>query len=204
MANTQTTFGFRHIGYLSGGSADYQLATGLIASANTTKIFRGDPVLINTSTGKIEQATNASSTTYTTNIAGVFDGCQFTPTGGIPQWGPYWPGAGAASDPTAYIINAPNALFMVAALNTSIVTANIGENIAFVTGTGNTATGYSGATIDQSSLNTTNTLPFRVVAPVTTSGNFGQIGNGSDPATPYGWAIVAFNNQNYKQLTGLA
>jgi len=204
VANTQASFGFRHIGYLGGGAPDYQLSTGLIASANTTKIFRGDPVIRNTSTGKIEQATNASSTTYSTNLAGVFDGCQYTPTGSYPQWSPYWPGAGAVSDPVAYIIDAPNALFMVAALNTSIVTANIGENVSFVTGTGNTSTGYSGATIDQSSLNTTNTLPFRVVAPVTTSGNFGQIGNGSDPSTAYGWAIVAFNNQNFKQLTGLA
>ena len=69
--------------------------------------------------------------------------------------------------------------------------------------TGNTTNGFSGATIDQSTLNTTNTLPFRVVAPVTTSGNFGQIGNGSDPSTAYGWAVVAFNSQNFKQLTGL-
>lgn len=204
MANTQTAFGFRHIGYLGGGSPDYQMSTGLIASANTTKIFRGDPVIRATATGKIEQATNASSTTYSTNIVGIFDGCQYTPVGGTPVWSPFWNGGGASADPTAYIIDAPNALFMVAALNTSIVTANIGENVSFVTGTGNSVNGFSGATIDQSSLNTTNTLPFRIVAPVTASGNFGQIGNGNDPSTPYGWAIVTFNNQNFKQLTGLA
>lgn len=202
MANTQTAFGFRHIGYQGGGSPDYQLSTGLIASANTTKIFRGDPVLTNTSSGKVEQATNASSTTYSTIIAGIFDGCQYTPTGGIPQWSPFWNGGGASSDPTAYIIDAPNALFMVAALNTSIVTADIGINVAFVTGTGNSVTGYSGATIDQSSLAVTTTLPFRVVTPVTRSGNFGQIGNGGDPGTAYGWAIVAFNNQRYKTTLG--
>lgn len=199
MANTQATFGFRHIGYISGGAPDYQLATGLIASANTTKIFRGDPVVINTSTGKIEQAAN-----NTANIAGIFDGCMYTPTGGIPQWSPYWNGGGAASDPIAYIINASTALFLAAALNTSIVTANIGENVGFAIGTGNTATGFSGATVDQSTLNTTNTLPFRVVAPCTTAGNFGITGNGSDPTTPYGWCVVAFNNMNFKQLTGLA
>jgi len=44
VANTQTVFGFRHIGYTSGGAPDYQLATGSILSSNTTKIFRGDPV----------------------------------------------------------------------------------------------------------------------------------------------------------------
>ncbi len=198
MANTQAAFGFRHIGYLGGGSPDYQLSTGLILSSNTTKIFRGDPVVRTVSTGKIAQASNNTET-----IVGIFDGCMYTPTGGIPQWSPYWPGA-ASVDATAYFIDAPNALFMAAALNTSIVTANIGENVGYAIGTGNTTNGFSGATIDQSTLNTTNTLPFRVVAPVTTSGNFGQIGNGSDPSTAYGWAVVAFNSQNFKQLTGLA
>jgi len=198
VANTQAAFGFRHIGYLGGGSPDYQLSTGLILSSNTTKIFRGDPVVRTVSTGKIAQASNNTET-----IVGIFDGCMYTPTGGIPQWLPYWPGA-ASVDATAYFIDAPNALFMAAALNTSIVTANIGENVGYAIGTGNTTNGFSGATIDQSTLNTTNTLPFRVVAPVTTSGNFGQIGNGSDPSTAYGWAVVAFNSQNFKQLTGLA
>ncbi len=198
MANTQAAFGFRHIGYLGGGSPDYQLSTGLILSSNTTKIFRGDPVVRTVSTGKIAQASNNTET-----VVGIFDGCMYTPTGGIPQWSPYWPGA-ASVDATAYFIDAPNALFMAAALNTSIVTANIGENVGYAIGTGNTTNGFSGATIDQSTLNTTNTLPFRVVAPVTTSGNFGQIGNGSDPSTAYGWAVVAFNSQNFKQLTGLA
>lgn len=198
MANTQATFGFRHIGYLGGGSPDYQMSTGVILSSNTTKIFRGDPVVRTAATGKIAQASNNTET-----IVGIFDGCMYTPTGGIPQWSPYWPGA-ASVDAVAYFIDAPNALFMAAALNTSLVTANIGENVGFAIGTGSTANGFSGATVDQSTLNTTNTLPFRVVAPVTTSGNFGQIGNGSDPSTAYGWAVVAFNSQNFKMTTGIA
>ena len=199
MANTQTTFGFRHIGYTSGGSPDYQLSTRLILSTNTTKIFRGDPVVIDPTTGKLQQAS-----VNTVNVAGVFDGCVYTPVGGTPVWSPFWPGAGASVDATAYIIDAPNAQFLVAALNTSIVTANIGENVGFSIGTGNTVNGFSAATVDQSTLNTTNTLPFRVIAPCTTQGNFGVVGNGSDPTTAYGWCVVTFNNQNFKQLQGLA
>jgi len=197
VANTQATFGFRHIGYVPGAAPDYQLATGLILSTNTTKIFRGDPVVLDPTTGKIIQGSN-----NTTDLFGVFDGCLYTPVGGTPVWSPFWPGAGAAFDATAYIINAPGALFLAAALNTSIVTANIGENVGYAIGTGSTTTGFSGATIDQSTLNTTNTLPFRVVQPCTTSGNFGITGNGSDPTTAFGWCVVTFNNQNYKQLTG--
>ena len=198
MANTQATFGFRHIGYISGAAVDYQLATGTILSTYATQMFRGDPIVIDPTTGFINQAADNVST-----VQGIFDGCMYTPVGGTPQWSPFWPGA-SGSPATAYFINAPGALFMAAAFNTSLVTANIGENVGYKIGTGNTSNGFSGATIDQSSLNTTNTLPFRVVAPVTTSGNFGQIGNGSDPSTAYGWAVVAFNSQNFKQLTGLA
>ncbi len=199
MANVLATFGFRQIGYLSGGAPDFQLATGVIASAYGTKIGRGDPVIYNTSTGKIEQASSQS-----VQLAGIFDGCVYTPVGGTPTYSLFWPAAGAGSDATAYIINAPNAVFIAAALNTSIVTANIGENVGFAIGTVNTANGFSGATIDQSTLNTTNTLPFKVIAPCTTAGNYGFVGNGSDPATAYGWAVVTFNNIVGKQLTGLA
>jgi len=198
VANTATAFGFRHIGYTSGGSPDYQLATGTILSSNATKIFRGDPVIYNTATGNIEQGSS-----NTVIIAGVFDGCMYTPVGGTPQWSPFWPGA-AGSNATAYIINAPNALFMAAALNTSLVTANIGETVGFAIGVGNLINGFSGATVDQSTLATLNntTGPFKVVAPVTNSGNFGQIGNGNDPTTPFGWAVVTFNNEIFKTTLG--
>lgn len=198
MANTQATFGFRHIGYTSGGAPDYQLATGLILSTNTTKIFRGDPVVYSATTGKLQQGAGGA----TEQIAGIFDGCVYTPVGGTPVWSPFWPGAGASVDATAYIINAPNALFLVAALNTSLVTANIGENFGYVIGTGNTANGFSGATIDQSTFTTLATAPFKMVAPVTGSGNFGVIGNGNDPTTPYGWSVVTFNSQTLKSTTG--
>lgn len=199
MANTQTAFGFRHIGYLGGGSPDYQLSTGSILSTNATKIFRGDPVVTNPATGNVEQASSNS-----VNVRGIFDGCQYIPVGGgTPVWTPFWPGA-AAQNAIAYIIDAPNAVFLAAALNTSIVTANVGENVGFAIGTGNQSNGFSGATIDQSTLSTTNTLPFRVIAPCTAAGNYGIVGNGGDPTTPFGWAVVTFNNQNFKQLQGLA
>lgn len=199
MANIQATFGFRHIGYLGGGSPDFQLSTGVIASAYATKIFRGDPVVRAPATGKIQQGSNNTET-----LAGIFDGCQYTPVGGTPIWSPFWPAAGAAVDAIAYIIDAPNAVFLAAALNTSLVQANVGENVGYTIGSGNTTNGFSAATVDQASLNTTLTLPFRVIAPVTTSGNYGVVGNGSDPTTPFGWAVVTFNSQNFKVPTGLA
>ena len=194
MANVQSAFGFRHIGFLPGAGPDYQLQTRLIQSSNTTKIFTGDPVVKNPTTNYIVQGAN-----NTTTVVGIFQGCEYIPVGGgTPLWSPFWPGT-ASVDATAYILNAPNALFLAAALLTSIVSSNIGENVGFVIGTGNTSGGgFSGATIDQSTHATTNTLPFQVFS------LYQGIGNGSDSTTNYGWAVVGFNNQQYKQLQGVS
>ena len=70
MANTQTAFGFRHIGFISGASPDYQMNTGVILSSNSTKIYRGDPVCRDPTTGAIVQGANNTST-----VVGIFDGC---------------------------------------------------------------------------------------------------------------------------------
>jgi hypothetical protein len=196
MANVQATFGFRHIGYVSGSAPDYQMNTGIITSGNGTKIFRGDPICLDPTTGFVVQGANNTS-----QLVGVFDGCMYTPVGGTPQWSPFWPGA-AGGNATAYFIDAPGALFLAACLNTAIVTANIGENVGYAIGTGNTATGISGATADQSSLNTTNTLPFKVWA---MPNQFLPAGsNGADLSTAYAWVVVGFNSIRAKQLTGLA
>jgi len=188
MANVQASFGFRHIGFLSGGSPDYQLATRLISSANTTKIYRGDPVNKIGSSNYIQQTSATNST-----LEGIFDGCVYIPVGGgTPIWSPFWPGS-AASDVTAYIVNAPNAIFLASTLLTAIVTSNIGENVCFAIGTGSTAGGgFSGATIDQSTLTVSTTAPFQIYS------LYQGIGNGSDPSTNYNWAVVTFNNQRFK------
>lgn len=194
MANTQTAFGFRHIGYTSGAGVDYQLNSGLIASSYTTQIFFGDPVTMNTTSGTIEQLAST-----TAQLVGVFQGCDFIPVaGGTVTWSPFWPGS-AAQSATAYFIDAPNAKFLVASLNTAIGQGNIGENVTVNIGTGNTkGAGLSGATVDQAGLTTATTAPFKVV------GLYQGIGNGSDPTTPYNWVEVTFNNQRFKSPVGLA
>jgi hypothetical protein len=195
MANVQAAFGFRHIGYLSGMAPDYQQQKRLIQATNTTKIFNGDPVIKSASSNYIVQGTN----TTTNIIEGIFVGCNYIPTGGqlTLQPSPFWVGS-AASDATGYLINAPGALFLAAALNTAIVTSNIGANIAFNIGTGSTAGGaFSGATLDQATIGTTNTLPFQIVD------LYQGIGNGSDPTTPFNWVVVTFTNQRFRTLTGV-
>jgi hypothetical protein len=199
MSNTATSFGFRHIGFLPGSIADYQLSTRLILSSNTTNIYFGDPVQKVASNKYIAQA---SSTTAP--LDGIFQGCMLIPsTGGAPTWSPYWPGA-AATDATGYVMESPGALFLAAAFSTNVPATSIGNNIGFTIGTGSTfGAGLSGATVDQSTVSTTNTLPFQIVGLYGSAGNFGAVGNGSDTTSSYNWVVVAFNNQRFKQLTGV-
>ncbi len=200
MANTQATFGFKHQGYLSGGAPDYQLTNYAIQSSNATQIGFGDPVMAaNATSAFIIQATGALATTAP--IIGIFQGCEYIPAaGGAPQWSPFFPGS-VAQNATAYVIDAPNAKFLVAALNTAILTTNIGNAVNFTTGQCATVGGgFSVATIDQSTATTTGTttslLPFRIL------GLYPGVGNGSDPTTPFNWAIVGFNFQIHRSFVG--
>lgn len=200
MANTQATFGFKHIGYLSGGAADYQLTTRAIQSSNASAIGFGDPVMKSNATSQyIVQA--VASTTPTQPIIGIFAGCSYRPAGGIPAWSPFWPGA-AAADAVAYIVDAPNALFLAASLLTAITTSMIGQVVNFTGGApSTTGGGFSIATLDQATVGTAaggtaaSGLPFRVVQ------LYQGVGNGSDPSSNYNWVVVGFNNQVNRALS---
>lgn len=200
MSNTAVAFGFKHVGYLPGYAPDYQLSTRLVSSANTTSIYFGDPVAKIGASQYIGAQTNTAST-----VDGIFQGCTYIPsTGGPPTFSPYYPGA-AAADVTAYIMESPGALFMAAAFSTNIASSSIGQNISFHTGTGSTiGGGFSGYTLDQATLTTTNNVAFQVVGLFGLGGNFGGVGNGSDYTSANNWAIVCFNSQRFKQLTGVA
>lgn len=202
MANTQATFGFRPIGYLSGGAPDYQQSVRYIKASYSTVIGYGDPVYkINATSNYIQQGTLALSTSAP--MQGIFVGCQYTPTGGlgIPQWSPFWPGNTAAGDAIAYVIDAPNATFLVAATSTALVTSNLGNLCNFSTGAASTTgMGLSSFTLDQSTATgsgvTASNLPFKIVQ------LYQGVGNGSDPTTSYNWVVVSFNSQTYRTLGG--
>lgn len=192
MANTNAPFGFRQ--YRGGGSAPtYEQVAMTIASNNTTAIYFGDPV-VPLNTGYIAQASSNS-----VQVAGIFVGCKYLSTSQKRTvWSNYWPGSDANGDIEAYVVNDPNARFVAQSDATGVAFADVNANIGFAIGTGNSATGISGAYLDTSTLNTTNTLPFRVVALVTQ-----PPGSAGTEAGAYNWAIVAFNNVSTKQLTGI-
>jgi hypothetical protein len=185
MANTFAPFGFRQVAG-TGSAPTYEQVTMAIASNNSTAIFFGDAVVpvTGSATGYIKQATAS-----TVALAGIFVGCTYLSTAQKrTTWSNYWPGSDATGDVTAYVVNDPNAKFVVQAGGTNVGFSKIGQNIQLNVGTGNTANGISGMYVESPA--TTATLPFRVVDVVSQPPG----ANGTDITAAYNYVIVQFNN----------
>lgn len=193
MANTNAPFGFRQ--YSGTGSAPTYEQVPVRIAYDATNIFFGDPVTP-TNGGLVVQGAGGDAQT-----AGIFVGCQYL---SVSQkrtvWSNFWPGSDVAATNyvTGYIVNDPNAKFLAQVGTTGLVVADVNSNIDYAIGTGNTMSGISGAFLDQSTLATTSTLPFRVVSLVTE-----PPGAPGTAAGAYNYAIVSFNNVSTKTLTSV-
>jgi len=197
MANTAAYFGFTQYQGGAGGAPTFAQSARRIASGNTTPIYTGDPVMpvVSTANGYITQGAAG-----TTRLDGIFVGCKYLNTSlGRTVWSSYWPGSGATGDVEAYVIDDPNARFLVqtsfagapmTGTATTMTSGIIGQYAQFTIGSGNTSTGRSGAYL--SSVATTVTFPF-IVVDYQISGN-----NGGDPTTQYCNVIVGFNNEIFR------
>ena len=197
MANTFAPYGFLQYQGGAGGAPTFAQSTRKIASGNSTAVFTGDPVMpvVSTANGYITQAAAGS-----TVLAGIFVGCKYLSTSQKRTvWSSYWPGSDTTTDVEAYVIDDPNARFVVQSSGSgfpitgtaSTQTSGVqGQYAQFTIGTGNTSTGRSGAYI--SSVATTVTFPFIVVDYAT------SFGNGGDPTTQYCNLIVGFNNEVWR------
>lgn len=197
MANTNAPFGFRQYSG-TGSTPTYEQVTLLIKSDYTTPIYFGDPVYP-LSTGYIA---GSSVTPGTVQIAGIFVGCTYL---SVSQkrtvWSNYWPGSDNNGDVTAYVVTDPNANFLVqvgGSSSTGLTQADIGANVQFAYGTGNSANGISGAYVVYNSAAVTDTLPFRVKSLVTAPPG----ANGTESGA-YNYVVVGFNNVSTKQLTSV-
>ena len=195
MANTNAPFGFRQ--YSGNGSAPTYEQVAVQIAYNASNIFFGDPVEPD-GTGTVVRG---DGTTGAGGIAGIFVGCKYL---SVSQkrtvWSNYWPGSDVASTQVVegYIVNDPNAKFLVQVGTTGLTQAEVNSNIGYDIGTGNTANGLSGAFVTESSLATTSTLPFRVISLVTQ-----PPGAPGTEAGAYNLVIVAFNNVSTKSLTSV-
>lgn len=197
MANTNAPFGFRQ--YSGTGSAPTYEQVYVEIEYNAAAIFNGDPV--EPSAGGY--VVRGDGTTAAAGIAGIFVGCKYL---SVSQkrtvWSNYWPGSDVAAtqDVEGYIINDPNAKFLVQAVSSisgGVTQADVNATAGYTIGTGNTATGISAATLSDIGP-TTATLPFRIVSLVTQPPG----SNGTEIATS-NYVIVAFNNVTTKNQTGI-
>lgn len=193
MANTFAPFGFQQDSG-TGSTPTYEQVVRLM-QYNAAALYAGDPVFPQT------DGTVAKGSPGTTQIAGIFVGCKYL---SVSQkrvvWNNYWPGSDVASGQyvEAYIINDPNAQFVVQSDGTGLTLADVGANVQFAYGTGNALSGQSGAYV--TGPDTVNTLPFRVLSIVTTP----IMGVTNPESGAYAYAIVGFNNVSTKQLLGIA
>jgi hypothetical protein len=199
MANTNAPFGFQPVTN-AGGPQNFRISVRRIASGNATAIYKGDAVVPVTSTltGYIAQATAS-----TVELAGIFWGCKYLSTSQKRTvWSNYWPGADTAYDVEAYVIDDPNARFLVQTAATGYAVSNtaniwtsapaLGKNFQLNVGTGSTATGLSGMYAD--TVGTTSTYPFKMV-----DFWYGPPGsNGSDVTSAYCWIVCQFNNEAWR------
>lgn len=205
MANTNAPFGFRQ--YSGNGSAPTYEQIAVVIAYDATAIFYGDPV-IPTAAGGVAIAPSTSTTRpdQDTPIIGVFIGCKYL---SVSQkrtvWSNYWPGSDVASTQTVegYIVNDPNAKFVVQSDSTGLTQAAVNGTIGFTTGSGNTANGLSTTYLNTSTLNTatySTSNPFRIVSIVNDPpGSQGTLSNGQ----AYDWAVVQFNFALPRNFSGI-
>jgi len=204
MANTSAPFGFKQV--QGTGSAPTYEQTAIVSGGidyNATVIYNGDPVVrVGSGDGTIAQAAGAAGGS-TVTMAGIFAGCKYySSVIGRTIWSNYWPGGSPVSSANqstieAYIINDPNAQFVVQSDSTGVTQANLGANFDFNIGSGTTSNGISGAYLLHGAA-TTAAYPFRGLSLVTNPPGANGTASGA-----YNLVQVAFNNVETKNSTAV-
>jgi hypothetical protein len=172
MANAETAFGLRPIGMAGSGPNSTGLTRYEIASDNTNAIFQYS-ICVPLAAGVIDQA--GATDGGTTQALGVLMGIEYVDsTLNKTIYKNFWPGSGSVSVDTNFPVKAlvadnPNQLFVVAAdatltdrataLTGVFANASLGTSAR----TGSTTTGRSNSELGVSTINTTATLPLRIV-----------------------------------------
>ena len=192
MANVSEKFGLRPYRKLDGTPLVGAQNRYTVKSSYATAIYKGD-LVIPTSTGNIEKHTGGTSNA----VVGVFNGCFYTdPTTQKPTYKAYYPGGVAASDITAFVVDDPDAVFLMDA-NESFTRADLYKNYSVVNTTGVTQTGLSKAQLDVATSGTATTFVVQAI-------DISQDPENSDVTTSNANILVRINNHFYRSGTGLA
>ena len=191
MANVSEKFGLRPYRKLDGtplvGAQNrYTIASGLAGA-----IFQGEMVEPLTSGNIQRHGPNTSDA-----VLGVFNGCFYTdPTTKKPTFSNYYPGGIAASDITAFVIDDPDAVFLIDA-DEAFTRADLFRNYSVTNTTGVTTTGLSKQQLDVSASGTATTFALQAI-------DICQDPENSDTSTSNANILVRINNHFYRSGTGL-
>ena len=193
MANVAEKFGLKPVRSLDGSDFINAQNRYRIASSYATAIFQGDLVTPVTG-GGIERHTAGSGTP----VVGVFNGCFYTdPTTQKPTWKNYYPGAIAASDIVANVIDSPDQVYKVDS-DGAFAVADIFKNFHVTNVSGNTATGTSEVQLDYSNSGIQITLALQAI-------DISQDVDNNEAGAVNVDVLVRINNHFYKTGTaGLA
>ena len=191
MANVSEKFGLRPYRKLDGTPLVGAQNRYSIASNHTTAIFQGDLVIPLTA-GTIDRHTANNSTA----VLGVFNGCFYTdPTTQKPTFRNSYPGAIVASDITAFVVDDPDAVFLMDA-DATFAQADLFRNYSVTTGSGNTTTGISEVQLDVSVSGTNASFIIQAI-------DISQDPDNSDTGSPNANILVRINKHFYRNGTGI-
>ena len=191
MANVVEKFGLRPYRKLDGTPLVGAQNRYTIASNHTTAIFQGDLVIPLTA-GNIDRHTANNSTA----VIGVFNGCFYTdPTTSKPTFRNSYPGSIVASDITAFVVDDPDAVFLMDADDT-FARADLYQNYSVTTGGGNTTTGISEVQLDVSVSGTNASFVIQAI-------DISQDPDNSDTTTANANVLVRINKHFYRNGTGV-
>ena len=191
MANVVEKFGLRPYRKLDGTPLVGAQNRYSIASNHTTAIFQGDLVIPLTA-GTIDRHTANNSTA----VLGVFNGCFYTdPTTQKPTFRNSYPGAIVASDITAFVVDDPDAVFLMDA-DATFAQADLFRNYSVTTGSGNTTTGISEVQLDVSVSGTNASFIIQAI-------DISQDPDNSDTGSANANILVRINKHFYRSGTGI-
>jgi hypothetical protein len=191
MANQLEKFGLRPYRKLDGTPLVGAQNRYTIASNYATAIFQGDLVIPVTG-GNIERYPGTTSTA----VVGVFNGVFYTdPTTQKPTFKNYYPGSVAASDITAFVVDDPDAVFLVDA-DATFARADLFQNYSLTAVSGNTKTGNSLQQLDVSVSGTETTYVVQAI-------DISQDPDNSDTSSANANILVRINNHFYRSGTGI-
>ena len=191
MANVSEKFGLRPYRKLDGTPLVGAQNRYTIASGYATAIYQGDLVEPLTSGNIQKHGANTSDA-----VVGVFNGVFYTdPTTQKPTFKNFYPGGIAADDITAFVIDDPDAVFLVDA-DEAFTRADLFKNYSVTNTTGVTATGISKAQLDVSVSGTATTFVIQAI-------DIWQDPDNSDTASANANVLVRINNHFYRSGTGL-